>query len=348
MKDGFKGESVPMESDEDRTQAATSFVWSLQRGSYYVVASAIILEDENDMTKRPAVDAVYEIGVATSPVFDLIAVPMAPGIIGDPQVPPESCVYIPSRRYAPIKLEEGVPQFRLTQMKGTHELFGINVSRSAGFLDIRFEGMDALVQIYGPFDLNNDHLPHFDTDGEPIKGDTLAQLNSRLQIASSEGCCKRLGSGISSVVTAGRYIVLVFHCSIGHNEHRPYKVRYTFDATIKIRSLELDRMEVAEPGSGRAVNQLYRVSAKDGQPLVTQNGDIYKVNVATDDPRTQSQVRVVVFAYSSRDVLREPDEEPGQYVTYNSAFWGESTLTFDVVEDQVSLMFCRGLVADIG
>jgi len=195
--------------------------------------------------------------------------------------------------------------------------------------------MDALVQLYGPFDLDNDRLPHFDGDGQPFEGDALSQLNGQLQIASSEGCCKRTGTGISSFVTPGRYIVLVFHCSIGHKEHQVYKVWYTFNATEKIRELELGRADVVMPGSGRAVDQLYRVSGKNGLPLVTQNGEIFKVNIKTDDTKTQKQVRLAIFAYSSGKILRKEEPKIGQYVSYNEAFWGGDQVSFSVNEDQV-------------
>ena len=89
---------------------------------------------------NPTVDATYEIGVATSPSnFNLPDIPIAPGVITNPQVPAESCVFLPNRRFAPVNLEDGKPQFRLTQMKGTHELFGINVEHAGGFADIKFK-----------------------------------------------------------------------------------------------------------------------------------------------------------------------------------------------------------------
>lgn len=198
--------------------------------------------------------------------------------------------------------------------------------------------MDGLVQLYGPFDLDSDHLPHFDIDGKPIEGDSQAQLNSRLKIVLSEGCCKRLGSGVASNVTPGRYIIIVFHCSIGFIEHQPYKVVYTFDDTMKIRELELGRTNMVEPGVGRTVNELYRVSEKNGLPLVTQNREMFRVDVATDDAQTQDQVRIAVLTYSSADILGQTfSRKSERYVTYTNAFWGGSRVTFSVDEDQVNV-----------
>ncbi|KAF4612866.1 hypothetical protein D9613_011198 [Agrocybe pediades] len=335
LEHGFHGDHIEPEPDRDETNASTSAVWMLLRGLYYVVVSAKVILEGTDGPTKATVEAMYEIGAATSLDFHLPNIPVVPGVIANPQVPPESCVYIANHRYAPIKLEAERPQYRMTRMKGTHELFGINVSEGVGHLDVRFEGMDALVQLYGPFDLDNDRLPHFDADGRPIEGDALSQLNGRLQIASSEGCCKRTGTGISSFVTPGRYIVLVFHCSVGHKEHQVYKVWYTLDTMAKIRELELNRADVVMPGPGRAFDQLYRISGKNGLPLVTRNGDIFKVNVVTDDDKTQKQVRVAVFAYSSGKILKKEEPKTGQYVSFNEAFWGGDKVSFAFKEDQV-------------
>lgn len=146
MEQGFQGESIEPEPDKDETNASTSCVWSLERGRYYVVVSAIVVEEGKVVQENPSISAKYEIGVATSLDFDMPNVPIQPGVIANPQVPQESCVYIANRRYAPIKLEAGRPQFRLTQMKGTHELFGINVYQSAGLVDVKFEVSDIRFQ----------------------------------------------------------------------------------------------------------------------------------------------------------------------------------------------------------
>ena len=132
---GFAGESVPPESELYRTKIRTSTVWKLQRGRYFVVVSAIV----KGARDGSLIDAAYEIGVACSLDFKLPSVPTSLGVIADPQIPQESCVYVASRRYAPVKLEADKPQYRLTQMKGAHELFGVNVERHVGMLNIRFE-----------------------------------------------------------------------------------------------------------------------------------------------------------------------------------------------------------------
>lgn len=139
---GFQGESIEPEPDKDETNASTSGVWSLERGRYYVIVSAIVVKEGKTIKENTSISAKYEIGVATSLDFYMPDVPIQPGVIANPQVPQESCVYIANRRYAPIKLEVGQPQFRLTQMKGTHELFGINVYQSAGLVDVQFEVSD--------------------------------------------------------------------------------------------------------------------------------------------------------------------------------------------------------------
>jgi hypothetical protein len=163
--------------------------------------------------------------------------------------------------------------------------------------------MDALVQLYGRFDLDNDSLPHFDTNGEPVPGDDQTHLSLQLQIAFSEGCCKREGSGIGSLVTLGRYVVLIFHCSIGPNENRLYKVTYTLDKKARIPFIRLNTMQLANPSLyTRAVNKLYRVVDTDGQKLVTQLGQVYKVSVRTEDAATQGQLRVAVFTYAYKKV----------------------------------------------
>lgn len=135
VRAGFASESIPPDSDSYRTKSRICRVWKLQRGRYFVVVSAVVKEVK-DVTQ---IDAAYEIGVASSLDFKLPAVPSALGVIADPQIPQESCVYVASRRYAPVKLEAGKPQYRLTQMKGTHELFGVNVERDVGMLDVRFD-----------------------------------------------------------------------------------------------------------------------------------------------------------------------------------------------------------------
>lgn len=199
--------------------------------------------------------------------------------------------------------------------------------------------MDGLVQLYGPFNLDSDHLPHFDEDGKPVDGDTDTRLDSRLHIATSEGCCKSVGTGISSLVTPGRYIVVAFHCSIGSREHQPYKVTYTFDGTAKTRKLTVGRTHEAEAQAGRAVHELYAVCAEGGQQLVTEDGDVFEVDVVADDAAMQGQVRVALFAYFRADILQEPgdgESEAGRHVAYADAFWGGSRATGSVSGDQVS------------
>jgi hypothetical protein len=144
---GFEGRKRPPEplakGDEiQTTKNSTNIVWDLPRGSYYVVVTAKIPEQAFQVPgfSDPAIDAVYEIGIATSPQdFKIPDIPIASGIITNPQVPAESAVYLPKHRYAPMKLEPGIPQFRLTQIKGSHELFGIIVPTAGWFADITFE-----------------------------------------------------------------------------------------------------------------------------------------------------------------------------------------------------------------
>lgn len=202
------------------------------------------------------------------------------------------------------------------------------------------QGMDALVQLYGPFNLDPDSLPHFDKNGEPVPGDNQTRLSSQLQIASSEGCCKRMGSGIGSLVTPGRYVLIIFHCSIGLNEYRPYKVTYTLNKSAVIPPLRLGSMVSAPPSAySRSVNELYRVEDTDSSPLVTQEHEFYKVSVRTDDAATQDQVRIAVFTYNSGKVPAD-DEVPehideNHYVFYDCAYWGKSVVTFEPFQDQV-------------
>lgn len=200
--------------------------------------------------------------------------------------------------------------------------------------------MDALVQLYGPFEFDSDSLPHFDTDGLPVPGDNQTQLSSQLQIASSEGCCKRLGSGIGSLVTPGRYVILIFHCAVGINAHRPYKVTYTLDKSQSIPPLPLGTMVSVPPSvNSRSVNKLYRIDETDGSPLVTKFGEIYKLSVHTDDSATQGQVRVAVFTYASGEVPADGKTpahiDDNHYVSYDCAYWGDSLVTFEPFEDQV-------------
>lgn len=202
------------------------------------------------------------------------------------------------------------------------------------------QGMDALVQLYGPFDLDNDSLPHFDTNGQSIPGDNQTRLSSQLQIASSEGCCKRMGSGIGSLVAPGRYVILIFHCSVGINENRPYKVTYEFNPAAKIPVLQLGNMLSVQPMiHSRAVNEFYLVKETDGSPLVTKVGEIYKVTVRTDDAATQSQVRTAVFTYASDEVPATGEIpqhiDTAKYVSYKCAYWGNALLSFEPYENQV-------------
>jgi hypothetical protein len=217
--------------------------------------------------------------------------------------------------------------------------------------------MDALVQLYGPFDLDNDLLPHFDTNGEPVPGDNQTHLSSQLQIASSEGCCKREGSGIGSLVTPGRYVVLIFHCSIGPNENRPYKVTYTLNKKARIPFISLGTMQLANPSLySRAVNVLYRVVDPEQGNLVTQLGQVYKVSVRTEDAATQGQLRIAVFTYAYKKVPMDQDEVPPvdehHYVLYDNAYWGRDVVTFEPYEDQVRALdagchYSRGLKASL-
>ena len=145
---GFEGPQVDPGLQPMREIAAlsTNVVYKLSRDTYYVVVTAVIPSLPAPPREKPgplptsAIDAVYEIGVATDPTnFKMPDIPIASGVISNPQVPAESAVYLPKHRYAPINLEDGVPQTRLTKMKGSHELFGILVPTSGWFADITFE-----------------------------------------------------------------------------------------------------------------------------------------------------------------------------------------------------------------
>ncbi|KIM80182.1 hypothetical protein PILCRDRAFT_9739 [Piloderma croceum F 1598] len=129
LTEGFSGKEIPSMPNSAPPDTSTGIVWMLPRGSYYVVVTAMI-HKPTPAKLNPTVDATY---VATPPSnFKLPDIPIAPGVITSPQVPAESCVFLPNRRFAPINLEDGKPQFRLTQMKGTRELFGINVEYAGG------------------------------------------------------------------------------------------------------------------------------------------------------------------------------------------------------------------------
>ena len=152
--EGFKGRKVEPDLVTTAAEVAadalsTNLVYSLPRDTYYVVVTAVVPSSPSPPvppTKKigplptSAIDAVYEIGIATNPMdFRIPDIPIASGIITNPQVPAESAVYLAKHRYAPVNLEDGVTQTRLTRMKGSHELFGILVPTSGWFADITFE-----------------------------------------------------------------------------------------------------------------------------------------------------------------------------------------------------------------
>ena len=152
--DGFKGRKMAPDLvtklDEDAADVLSSnVVYSLPRDTYYVVVTAEVPSHpippvpppkETSPLLTSAIDAVYEIGIATNPTdFKIPDIPIASGVITNPQVPAESAVYLAKHRYAPVNLEDGVTQTRLTRMKGSHELFGILVPTSGWFADITFE-----------------------------------------------------------------------------------------------------------------------------------------------------------------------------------------------------------------
>jgi len=343
LKDGFQGvEPFPPEADDVKLPRGKGLVWELPRGSYYVVVRAVVDEANNAISpagerpppQDPGVDAVYEIGVATDiSKFSFPDVPTTAGIIENPHVPNESCVYLPKHRYAPVQLKDGEAHWRFTQMKGAHELFGINVKNQCGLLDVRFDNMDALVQLFGPFDPDAASLPHFDDDGCPIKNDNMTHLSSRLQIASSEGCCKREGSGISSLVAPGRYVVSVFHCSIGINENVPYRVKYTLNKKTIPKITLGTTVSSPPPPLSRSRNVFYVVQIADDKPLATTAGDIYEVEALTDGPDTQGQIRVAVFLYDKKEVPSTDETpvniDPNQKISYKGAYWGDSRVTFE-------------------
>jgi len=149
---GFRGRKVdptlvttPVEVTTDAL--STNLVYSLPRDTYYVVVTAVVPSPLPPTTRKStgplptsAIDAVYEIGIATNPTdFKIPDIPIASGVISNPQVPAESAVYLAKHRYAPVNLEDGVTQTRLTRIKGSHELFGILVPTNGWFADITFE-----------------------------------------------------------------------------------------------------------------------------------------------------------------------------------------------------------------
>lgn len=138
MEDGFQGQGIERET-KDEGKVPTSGVWSLPRGRFFVVVSAIVAVESKIGQEGASIKAGYEIGVATSPEFNMPVVPTVAGFIDNPRIPQESCVYIANHRYPPVKLEPGRTQYRLSKMKGTHELFGINVYQGVGGIDVKFE-----------------------------------------------------------------------------------------------------------------------------------------------------------------------------------------------------------------
>jgi len=152
ITEGFKGRKVdpdlvttPVEVAADAL--STNVVYSLPRDTYYVVVTVVVPSPPLPKTRKStgslptsAIDAVYEIGIATNPTdFKIPDIPISSGVITNPQVPAESAVYLAKHRYAPVNLEDGVTQTRLTRIKGSHELFGILVPTNGWFTDITFE-----------------------------------------------------------------------------------------------------------------------------------------------------------------------------------------------------------------
>lgn len=198
------------------------------------------------------------------------------------------------------------------------------------------QGMDALAQLYGPFNLDNDSLPQFDDDGKTRDKGSKTRLSSQLQIATSEGCCRRDGTEIDAMVSPGRYVLIIFHCSIGANENQIYSVTYNLDTTAPFKELSLGKTAIDDP-LGRSVDLLYIVTNANGSGmLLTQNDQSFKIQVFTDDADTQKQVRIGVYAYAGEEVL--PDSNLVDYVSYRYAWWGEDVVSFEASQNEVRIL----------
>lgn len=150
VSQGFKGNSIEAlnsvhsgeEPSDEEGQKGTKYepitkTYTLPRGTYYVVVKARLSNKRNK--HFPIINAAYAIAIATSAPPPPEEVPITPGVITDPQVPVESAAYIPKHRYAPTLLDPGETYWRTTQIKGTHELFGINVDKKGGRAKISFK-----------------------------------------------------------------------------------------------------------------------------------------------------------------------------------------------------------------
>jgi hypothetical protein len=65
---------------------------------------------------------------------------------------------------------------------------------------------------------------------------------------------------------------------------------------------------MVKPGAEQTVNELNSLCVQDGEPLVTQNGDMSAVNIVTNDPATQKTFTGSVLAHGSGDILRAADD----------------------------------------
>ena len=96
------------------------------------------------------------------------------------------------------------------------------------------------------------------------------------------------------------------------------------------------------------MNLLYRVTVGSNThgALITRLGEIYQLNVPTDDARIQEQVRVSVFTYAQEEIPKlfgvgPPKEKTidESNVAYKVGYWGKSSVTFEPPENQVFFKF---------
>ena len=134
-------------------------------------------------------------------------------------------------------------------------------------------------------------------------------------------------------------------CSVGANKEQSYKVTYNLYSDAGIPPLPLQNTVSYHPSRwGRTVNLLYRVTvgSNTDEAPITRLGEIYQLNVPTDDARIQEQVRVSVFTYAQEEIPKlfgvEPPKEKTideNNVAYKVGYWGKSSVTSEPPENQV-------------
>ncbi|KAF8157389.1 hypothetical protein BJ912DRAFT_936904 [Pholiota molesta] len=110
----------------------------------------------------------------------------------------------------------------------------------------------------------------------------------RWLVEDEAGGAARMSAGFGDVAAAG-----------------PSIAKRTF---AQCTTVERAKRSVVKPGAERTVNELNSVCVQDGQPLVTQDGDMYAANIATNDPATQKAFTGSVVTHASGDILRAADD----------------------------------------